>query len=301
MKRKILSGIVLLLFLCGLAIFLYPSVNGFFSDRKTKAYVDEFKESAGEAAERAGNDDAEEGYLASLYAKMKEYNEKIYQNGQADLTDPFAYEQSSFVLTDYGLPNDAIGYIRIPKMDIELPIFLGASKANMADGAVNLGQTSIPIGGNNTNAVLAGHRGYRGAAMFRDIELLTLGDRIYITNLWEELVYEVSEIKVIQPNEIDEIFIQKGRDLVTLLTCHPYSKNYQRYVVYCERVTDTAGKADENGKKTLGIDAFLSYNELSQSQRQIFVERWLPIIGITFLLLLFAAVTLFKWLKKRKK
>lgn len=95
----------------------------------------------------------------------------------------------------------------------------------------------MPIGGTNTNCVLAGHRGWYGALFFRHIELLEIGDVVLITNLWETLRYTVSEIKVIEPDAIDEILIQPGRDLVTLLTCHPYgSGGRYRYVVYCERM-----------------------------------------------------------------
>ena len=125
--------------------------------------------------------------------------------------------------------------LSIPKMDLELPIYLGATTEHLAGGAAQLSQTSMPIGSENTNCVLAGHRGWYGALFFRHIELLEIGDEIMITNLWETLTYTVSEIKVIEPNEIDEILIQPGRDLVTLLTCHPYgSGGRYRYVVYCE-------------------------------------------------------------------
>lgn len=95
----------------------------------------------------------------------------------------------------------------------------------------------MPIGGINTNCVLAGHRGWYGALFFRHIELLEIGDVVLITNFWETLRYTVSEIKVIEPDAIDEILIQPGRDLVTLLTCHPYgSGGRYRYVVYCEHM-----------------------------------------------------------------
>ena len=102
-------------------------------------------------------------------------------------------------------------------------------------GAGHLSETSIPIGGNNTNSVIAAHRGMKSHPMFRDIENLSIGDEVKITNMWDELIYKVVETKVINPDEISEVLIQEGRDLITLITCHPYTKNYQRYVVYCER------------------------------------------------------------------
>ena len=118
-----------------------------------------------------------------------------------------------------------------------LSLYLGATYKHMADGAAHLSQTSLPIGGENTNCVIAGHRGYNGASYFRYIEKLKVGDVVSITNLWETLTYRVAEIKIIDPHEVKEILIQDGRDLVTLLTCHPYaSGGRQRYVVYCERI-----------------------------------------------------------------
>ena len=124
----------------------------------------------------------------------------------------------------------------LPKMDIELPILLGANEENMSSGAVHLTGTSYPIGGVNTNCVIAAHRGYSRTAMFRDIEALEVGDKIYIENFREKLIYQVTELRIIEPTDIDKLLIQEGKDMVTLVTCHPYGYNYQRYVVFCERV-----------------------------------------------------------------
>ena len=94
-----------------------------------------------------------------------------------------------------------------------------------------------PIGGDNTNCVIAGHRGWRGADYFRHIDRLHVGDTVTLTNLWETLTYTVADIQIIQPHEVDKIKIQQSRDLLTLLTCHPYAGGgRQRYVVYCERI-----------------------------------------------------------------
>jgi len=129
-----------------------------------------------------------------------------------------------------------LGFLKYT-LDKKMPIYLGATYQHMADGAALLSQTSIPMGGTNTNAVIAGHRGWGGASYFRYIDQLQPGDEVIITNLWEELHYEVSEIQIIQPNEVEKILIQPGRELITLLTCHPYaSGGRQRYLVICERI-----------------------------------------------------------------
>ena len=125
-------------------------------------------------------------------------------------------------------------------MELTMPVYLGASDAHLAAGAAVLGSTSAPIGGDNTNSVIAGHRGWRGADYFRHIDRLQVGDSVTLTNLWETLTYTVADIRIIQPHEVEKIKIQPNRDLLTLVTCHPYaSGGKQRYVVHCERRNDT--------------------------------------------------------------
>ena len=106
----------------------------------------------------------------------------------------------------------------------------------MYKGATHLSQTSIPIGGNNTNSVIAAHRGLIRNKMFRNIDKLGNGDIIKINNMWGELTYKVIKTEVIHPTNINEILIQKDKDLITLVTCHPYRVNTHRYIVICERV-----------------------------------------------------------------
>lgn len=173
--------------------------------------------------------------LEELRRDLQAYNEQLYCEGQSSLQDPFDYESPSFDLTQYGFSQNIIGTLWVPRMEIELPVYLGANHDTMAKGAGLLGQTSMPLGGENTNVVLAAHRGWKGIPMFRNIQSLQLGDKIQITTPWETLVYRVCELKIILPGDSDEILIQEGRDLVTLLTCHPYTQNYQRYLVVAER------------------------------------------------------------------
>lgn len=136
----------------------------------------------------------------------------------------------------YGLEEEVFGIITIPALDLEMPLYLGATSAHMAKGAAHLSQTSLPIGGNNTNCVIAGHRVWNGAAYFRNVTVLQSGDTVIITNLWETLTYTVTATDIIEPYEVEKILIQEGKDMLTLLTCHPYaSGGKQRHVIYCER------------------------------------------------------------------
>lgn len=243
--RSLALLLVMLMFAAGLAVFLYPYLWGAMVDREISLNAQDFlnrDETAPTIPEVVVTIDSptepeETRDYPELWADMVRYNETIYTQGQTELSCAYDYQKPSFRLTDYGLADEVFGVISIPAMELEMPIFLGATEQHMADGAAHLSQTSLPIGGENTNCVIAGHRGYNGASYFRYIDKLKVGDLVSVTNLWERLTYRVCEIKIIDPHDVTEILIQPGRELLTLLTCHPYaSGGRQRYVVYCERV-----------------------------------------------------------------
>ena len=243
--RAFLIALMLLVFAAGLAFLLYPSLWGAAVDQKISLNAQGFlnrDETAPTIPDvivtvDSPTESEETRDYPELWADMVRYNEAIYTQGQAGLSCEYDYQKPSFRLSDYGLGDEVFGVISIPAMELEMPIFLGATEQHMADGAAHLSQTSLPIGGENTNCVIAGHRGYNGASHFRYIDKLKVGDMVSITNLWETLTYRVCEIKIIDPHDVTEILIQPGRELLTLLTCHPYaSGGRQRYVVYCERV-----------------------------------------------------------------
>ena len=253
-KGKIFFAILAaLLLLSGSIILLYPSLNGLWVDYTMRrdaqeflSYVEvkPFTPSEGTPSETVPQAGAAEEAAppmehTQLWLDMKAYNEAIFREGQEGLSNPTAYEKPSFRLSDYGLETEVFGVLSIPRLSLEMPIYLGASKQNMANGAAVMGQTSLPIGGSNTNCVLAGHRGWNGAAYFLYINQLEPGDTVTVTNLWETLTYEVVETRIISPNDVDAIHIQPNRELLTLLTCHPpASGGKQRYLVFCERVQE---------------------------------------------------------------
>lgn len=171
----------------------------------------------------------------ALYEFLKAENERLYAEKQKDLKDPFSYEVPGIDLSAYGIEDNLIGFLTIPRINETLPLYLGANESNMTKGAVHLTQTSYPIGGINTNVVIAAHRGYYQANMFRQIDKLEIGDFVYIKNFRESLAYRVVETKIISPDAISEVLIRDQKDMITLLSCHPYMYNYKRYVVYCER------------------------------------------------------------------
>ena len=251
--RTVIVILMILLFLAGLCVLLYPSLYGAFVDHQIQQTAGDFLDRQHTRPTRPVPSDPTDNLVPEgteqtpsrriyplLWADMVAYNEQIFINGQEGLSCEYAYEKPSFDLTEYGLPDEIFGVIRIPELRLEMPVYLGATNKHMAAGAAHLSQTSLPIGGMNTNTIIAGHRGYGGASYFRYVNELQTGDRIYLTNIWETLTYEVVELKIIMPNEVKEIHIQEGRELLTLLTCHPYaSGGKQRLLVICERIYDT--------------------------------------------------------------
>lgn len=221
--------LALLLIAAGAGVLLYPR----WTALQYRGEVDRLQDSFEEAVTVP----QEESPLDRLYEELQRRNQELFDTRQADLTDPFAYEQTAVSLEEYGLEDNIIGFLRIPAIDLELPILLGASKENLELGAAHLTQTSYPIGGNNTNCVLAAHRGYYKAPMLREVEQLEIGDRVEVENFRETLTYTVCETRIIEPTDIDQLLIQPDRDLLTLVTCHPLGSNAQRYVVFCERET----------------------------------------------------------------
>lgn len=226
--RKTSLVLAALLAVAGVCVMLWPTFTG-----------SRLESHAEEAAQTFLEERKPEQQYPELLADLREYDRQLYAEKQCNLTDLEACETPAADLTAYGIEDEIIGVLEIPAMELTMPVYLGASDDNLAAGAAVLGNTSAPIGGTNTNCVIAGHRGWKGADYFRHIDKLAVGDTVKLTNLWETLTYTVADIQIIQPHEVEKIKIQPNRDLLTLLTCHPYaSGGKQRYVVYCERLAD---------------------------------------------------------------
>ena len=204
MGKRLQKVLLALLFLLGLAVFSYPYVRGLLVKREMESTVQTFQEQKETQPTTSvvipdSTHPSEQRLYPELWEDMTAYNDTIFSQGQSGLSCKLDYQQPSFRLADYGLKEEVFGVITIPAMELEMPIYLGATEQHMADGAAHLSQTSLPIGGANTNSVIAGHRGYGGASYFRYIDKLKIGDTVTITNLWETLTYHVAEIKIIYP------------------------------------------------------------------------------------------------------
>ena len=262
-KRRALNvrravGIVLLA--AGLTGLMMPDLAMLMQRKETSHFIKEYEEDYGRTGENksdsqtktdANGETAFSGERDPLYQEILAYNQSIFEDGQSGFLDPWSFEQAPVDLS--GFEDGIFGYIEIPALGQSFKLYLGATSENMFNGVAIMGETSIPIGGSNTNCVIAGHRGYnQHRTFFKDIEEICPGDEVYITNPWEKLTYIVESIDIIDPYDGDAIKIQPGRDMVTLLTCHPYLSNGEyRYLVYCVRADENPSYLEE---AVYGID-----------------------------------------------
>ena len=241
--RKGLRFLLYLILFSGIAIMAFPYIRGAIMDRKatrtaedflSRVIIDPYKDSDIVISFTDPTEELREH--PELWEAMVAYNEAIYAEGQRGIVNLQSFETPAFILRDYGLEDEVFGVISIPAIELSMPIYLGANRENMAIGAAAMTETSLPIGTPNSNAVICGHRGWNGASYFLHIDKIQIGDTVTITNLWEELHYTVVSTKIITPYDLDAVKIQEGKEMITLLSCHPVaSGGKQRYLVFCER------------------------------------------------------------------
>lgn len=243
-KNKSTSSLIpLILGLCliavGAAVFFFPKVRFALFNREAKAAREEFGQVMQSADKSGDGEIILSPELQALYERLVEENQALYRYQSEGIPTDYVKNADTVHLADYGIEDSIIGYVTIEKLNVTLPIVIGeASDENMRIGAVNLPETSYPVGGINTNAVLAAHRGSTIGAMFRNIHLLEPGDEVVIENFREKMVYRMVRYKIIEPDENEYLDIQEGKDMITLYSCHPLGQNKQRLLVYCERVTE---------------------------------------------------------------
>ena len=172
--------------------------------------------------------------LDALYRDSVAYNESLIDHqGTVDTTD---YASAALRMSDYGLSNFYC-WLSAPAIDLYLPVYLGASDEMMSCGAAHLSGTSLPVDKKDTNVAIAGHTDYIGRIFFDNIRKLEKGDTVTIHNYWETIDYKVIDEKIVAEDQTSDIYIQKGRQLLTLITCI-YSgrgEDFDRYLVICEK------------------------------------------------------------------
>ncbi|MGN0456932.1 MAG: class C sortase [Acutalibacteraceae bacterium] len=243
----IFNIIIIAVFLTGIALLIYPSLGNMISCVQQKQVVDEYEK---QVAKMLKKDLTLQKQLALDYNKSLD---------KITLQDPFSEEtkpteaetEAEQTLDEYfkalSINNEnMMGYIKIPKISISIPIYHDATEAQLQKGIGHLRGTSLPIGGIGTHCVLSGHTGVPGNMLFTDLDKLEKGDKFYLHILDETLAYEVDDIKVVEPDDTSQIQIDPKKDYCTLLTCTPYGINSHRLLVRGERTTYTRGEDDEN-------------------------------------------------------
>ena len=227
MKRKnSLSKIILILMLLiGLSLLLYPSVadywNSFTQSQAIINYAEQVAHLDTEQYDHIWQDAF--AYNASLVGRRNDYL----------LSDEQRSEYNR-LLNVAG--NGIMGYIEIPSIGVELPIYHGTADSALAVAIGHLEWTSLPVGGADSHCVVSGHRGLPSAKLFTDLDQLALGDYFLLRILDETLTYEVDQIRIVEPTQTDDLLIQEGKDLCSLVTCTPYGINSHRLIVRGHRI-----------------------------------------------------------------
>ncbi len=234
-KKHLPTIIIGLLFLIGICVLLYPTVADWWNGQRQSRAVASYDEAVANMPR--------EDYSQYL-AEARAYNESLYQKGSAAaLSDPGLVQGYDDMLrvTAAGI----MGYITIDKIDVNLPIYHGTDESTLSAGAGHLEGSSLPIGGENTHCVISAHRGLPSSRLFTDLDKLEIGDTFQLHVLGDTLAYEIDQIVTVLPSEIEELYIHKGEDLCTLMTCTPYGINTHRLLLRGHRIPYIAEEEEE--------------------------------------------------------
>lgn len=233
MKKKAKIIGIAVLFLAGLSLLLYPLVANQWNSYRQSHLISDYEHTVS-GLETSGQVD----YTEELQ-KARAYNEALLPS---ILPDSFAVaeaagEPDAVYMSCLNLAGDGMmGVIEIPKIHVNIPIYHTTEETVLEKAAGHLEGSSLPVGGENTHAVIAAHRGLPSAALFTDLDQITEGDHFLLHVLDETLCYEVDQISVVEPDDTTLLMVEPGKDLVTLLTCTPYGVNTQRLLVRGHRV-----------------------------------------------------------------
>ncbi|MGN0631801.1 MAG: class C sortase [Ruminococcus sp.] len=224
-KRFSLSTLILvIIMLVGLSVMLYPSVSDWWNSRVQSYAI---------ASYDAAVEQIDDNHYDEILNAAHQYNQALLQAGNP-IYNPDCVPGYNETLNISG--TGIMGYITIPDIRVQLPIYHGTSEEVLNVAAGHLHGTSLPVGGEGTHCVISAHRGLPSARLFSDLDQLCTGDTFTITILDEILTYEVEEINIVLPNEVNKIAPVPGKDYVTLMTCTPYGVNSHRLLVRAHRI-----------------------------------------------------------------
>lgn len=268
-----------IIFITGLGIASYPFISNMVAQRHASQVVKDYETNV---------EEMDEEKIDAMKEAAKKYNEQLSNVVSVDDENENNEQGESYAdLLNIG---ESLGYITIPKIDVNLPIYNGTSQDVLSKGVGHMEQSSYPLGGESTHCVLTGHRGLPSAVLFTDLDKLEIGDEFYLHVLDEILAYKVDQIKVVEPNESGDLEIIDGKDYCTLVTCTPYAINSHRLLVRGER-TEYKGEQDKQTKNQMQTGAL--------TKRIVDVWPWL--LGAFLVAVLIESGIFFSILKHKKQ
>ncbi len=225
LKFKVLKLFCILFFIIGIILLIYPIVSNKVISEKHEQLIEDYDESV-------SSGDISEEYV---YSNAQRFNDIVREKGGYGFTLSSEDEKLYYSALNHQ-NNGLMGHIKIPSIELVLPIYHGSSQEVLQIGIGHIESTSLPIGGSSNHSVLTGHSGMSSAKMFTEIDKLQLGEQFIINVLGEELYYEIYNIAIVQPSETELLAIKEGEDICTLVTCTPYGANTHRLLVQGKRV-----------------------------------------------------------------
>lgn len=241
-KELVLNRIITGVIIVGVMVMAYPFISQMYYTMKENGEAIIFKKTKNEVSSNEIDE------IMKLY---KEYNSSLKNN--KDIEGKIAADKGINEYKNMVQEHKKIGYVEIPKINQNLPIFAGVSDEMLEKGVGQMQGTSLPIGGRGTHSVLAAHSGLPDIRLFTDLNKMQIGDEFYITNEKETIAYEVDQIKTVLPTNFSNLVIEDGKDYVTLMTCTPYRINTHRLLVRGHRIAYTQSAEKSNEKRSYAI------------------------------------------------
>lgn len=235
MKKHITTILLIVVFLAGLGLLMYPTISDFINKAHQSAAIDSYEQQIANLSKKD---------YSEMLGAARAYNQRITTNefpaNDSDLAGNADYMNA---LNPGG--NGIMGYIKIDKINVRIPIYHTSTNPVLQIGIGHMPMTSLPVGGTSTHSVLLGHRGLPSSKLFSDLDKMQIDDVFYIYVLDEVLAYKVDQIKTVEPTDTSDLQIVKGQDYVTLVTCTPYGINSHRLLVRGVRILYESTIADK--------------------------------------------------------
>lgn len=282
-KQKFINAICVAIFLVGVGLLVYPAISNMYYEHQQEKLSSYYSQQVVE--------EKEEEELDEEFQECWDYNASLMKGG-AILTDPFDPNQLSADAMPYaGLLNTdglgTMGYIEIPSINVKLMIYHGTDAEILVKGVGHLQGTSLPVGGTGSHCVLSAHTGLNDKKLFTDLDQLVEGDVFYIHVLSEVLAYQVDQIKIVTPEDVDDLKINANEDYCTLVTCTPYGINTHRLLVRGTRIAY---------EEALDIEETMPLHASTWTKEYLYALR----LGLAIITIFFVCLVIYKFYRQIK-